>query len=325
MEEILGTYGASATDSELDTITRMVPWIRAGLERDRCLPPAPHVPLSEYAGTMLQRAGNDLRRGAEHADMGTLAALWFPNTDGRLREAAEMFQVWTTFADEGIAEAGRPYGHYVELCDAALRGDILADPADPVLLCLRLVRRKIEALDADRIIPELSDALLESNRSWCTEQEWRAPGGYPSLQEYLRERGNVVFTYVLAVLLRIHYRLLGNIPPAVVHHARTVALVTGLENDLLSAYREAQVGTPLTLLRTVQKEYGLPLKAAVQCSVAVTNSIRLSSEQLAMRLLADPALSEPERQYVRAMNGWADSCYAWQLGAKRYRLAEVAP
>jgi hypothetical protein len=81
----------------------------------------------------------------------------------------------------------------------------------------------------------LIDELTDSNQSWVLEQQWRKLRSYPTLAQYLAERENIVFTYVLAVLLRAHFRLFDPIPSAVVHHARSVSLITGLENDLISA------------------------------------------------------------------------------------------
>lgn len=325
MDYRLGEYGESATSEEQQTIGDLVPWIRSTLEKTRHLPELTHVPLVPAAVDALAAATPQIQESALNADMATLATGWFPGVHPALLEAAEVFQVWTIFADEGTAESGRPYEHYVDLCAAALRNGHIADPDNPILGCLVTVRAKLLDLDAAMLIGELTEAMTDSNRSWVLEQRWREPHAYPTLAQYLAERENVVFTYVLAVLLRAHFRLFDPLPPAAVHHARLVSLITGLENDLLSAYHEALVGTPLTLLRVVQQEYGLDLQAAIRCATALTNSLRQRCDRLGTDLLNNARPESPLTAYTALVNRWADICYAWHLGARRYRMHEFAP
>jgi len=318
----LGDYGESATSEEQETIRDLVPWIRNTLEKSRQLPELTRVPLVPAALNALAAAPPQIQKIGLNADMATLTTAWFASVHPTLLEAAQVFQVWTMFADESTAESGKPYRGYVDLCAAALRENHIANPDDPILTCLSTIRAKLVKLDAAMLIDELTDAMTDSNQSWVLEQQWRKLRSYPTLAQYLAERENIVFTYVLAVLLRAHFRLLDPIPSAVVHHARSVSLITGLENDLISAYHEAQVGTPLTLLRVVQKEYDLDLQAAIRCATALTNSLRQRCDRLGLDLLKNASLESPLGAYIALMNQWADICYAWHLGARRYRMNE---
>lgn len=320
------THDPHAPTPEL--IAQYIPWIRTHLERERTWSrrnPIPFDPLvldwAYHTGLWRQQEIGWLN------DYGIplLIALSYPeDISPALRLLLNQYYLIPSALDDKVGESGRPLDVYLQSMPVVLRTGIMPADADAFHRACLDLREGIRREGGEALLPEFADSVEQFIQAWQIEQRWRSEN-LPTLAEYLDLRKVVINVYSGILLARLHPAMPAPdqwLPASVTRLTWQVCQIIAIENDLFSAYKEAQQGTVLTLFNVISREYGVDLPHAMVCALAIRAALRIQCNDLISDILSE-SLPEPVHRYARLVFAFIDNFYEWQINSSRYDLARL--
>ncbi|MFI9627385.1 hypothetical protein [Streptomyces sp. NPDC052042] len=282
----------------------------------RILPPStPHPAADEVEAdvrTWAQRTGvygPDQEHQLARRRIGHLAGWCMPQAPTPVVRLAARYLAWVFVFDDTVGEDAKRLNRALVWDLPGLLEAGVAHPAAPaggLTAALAAVRRDIVDAGGEPLLPQLAVALRHYLAGCAREAPWRASRVPPALGTYLHDRvhtsgGHPLYLHRLAPGMP---PLSEPLPPPVTGLAELAFLIGALANDLIGFTAEQHLGDPVNAVTVLAHEYCLPLPDAYRATVVLHASHKHHFDTGHARLLADPALTEPQRRLVHAIGGW---------------------
>ncbi|MGA6171553.1 terpene synthase family protein [Streptomyces sp. NPDC012600] len=259
--------------------------------------------------------------GLERRRIGRLVGRCMPGAPVGVARLTARYLAWVFHFDDTVAEyADRLAAHRKWDPPGILRSGRLpaGAPACAHLTSLVSVHDEVVAAGGTGLLPLLAEGLRRYAESCAREAPWRETGTPPTLAEYLAQRvhtsgGHPLYLHLLAPGMPSDHAPRAA-PPTGTPTAPLTApltglaelafLIGGLANDLLGHAAEQRQGDPVNAVTVLAHEYGLPVPEAYRAAVVLHAGHQHRFGTECAGLLADAALSEAERRFVRAVAGW---------------------